>query len=191
MPGESSLPTGRDMPGESSLPTGRDMPGESRESTTRTPVLTEFELNALVDVAAAAAEGPMWASPPTGAYTSEEEQRKAEEAERQRRVEEEARQKAALDRFTTALNARLARAYYDGVNEAVDRADRSSFNARSITLYLVVLAVVAMPFVAMIIHLSPQAFGSYIAPITAIAGTVVGYWFGALSRSGKSNDSAR
>ncbi len=90
-----------------------------------------------------------------------------------------------------SVNSRLAQAYNAGANAAVDRADRSNYNARSITLYLVVLAVVAMPAIAMIIKLNPQTFGSYIAPVTGIAGTVVGYWFGALQRSGRHNDGAR
>ncbi len=70
-----------------------------------------------------------------------------------------------------SVNSRLAQAYNAGANAAVDRADRSNYNARSITLYLVVLAVVAMPAIAMIIKLNPQTFGSYIAPVTGIAGT--------------------
>jgi hypothetical protein len=46
-----------------------------------------------------------------------------------------------------------------------------------------VLAVVQMPIVAIIAGLSPQDFGSYIAPVTAIAATVVGYWFGERGRT--------
>lgn len=53
-------------------------------------------------------------------------------------------------------------------------------------LLLVVLAVVAMPVIAILIGLSPEDFGAYIAPVTGIAGTVVGYWFGSADReSGK------
>jgi lipopolysaccharide export LptBFGC system permease protein LptF len=82
------------------------------------------------------------------------------------------------------LDTRISDAYRKGATDAVDRADRNAWNARSNTLYLVVLAVVAMPAIAMITSLDPQAFGSYIAPVTGIAGTVVGYWFGTLGRSG-------
>jgi hypothetical protein len=156
-----------------------------------TPTLTDFESRALVEAAGRSVGYGAAASP--GRYlppdASEEEKRKAEEEERQERAEEEARRKAALDEFVAAVNERLANAYRAGANAAVDRADRNNFNARSITLYLVVLAVVAMPAIAMIINLSPQAFGSYIAPVTGIAGTVVGYWFGTLSRPGRSRNS--
>jgi hypothetical protein len=165
------------------------MPGEFA-----TPTLTDFESKALVDAARRSTGfgGPSTTTPATPSHTlSEEERRKAEEEARQERRKEEARRAAALNEFVAAVNERLANAYNAGANEAVDRADRNNFNARSITLYLVVLAVVAMPAIAMIINLSPQAFGSYIAPVTGIAGTVVGYWFGTLNRQGRSRDSAQ
>jgi hypothetical protein len=160
----------------------------SGESPSRTPVLSDFESSALVVVAAEAQIRPA-SSPSPRSEESEEQKRQREENERKRKEEVEARRKEALDKFTAAVNERLAKAYEAGENTAVEQADRSNYNARSITLYLVVLAVVAMPVIAMIIKLNPQAFGSYIAPVTGIAGTVVGYWFGALSRSSKSNDS--
>jgi hypothetical protein len=164
------------------------MPGESR-----LPALTDFESRALVDAASRSTGYGGAVSP--GRYlppdASEEEKRRAEEEERQERAEAEASRKRALDEFVAAVNERLANAYDAGANAAVDQADRSNFNARSITLYLVVLAVVAMPAIAMIIKLSPEAFGSYIAPVTGIAGTVVGYWFGTLSKSSKNSDSAQ
>jgi hypothetical protein len=50
---------------------------------------------------------------------------------------------------------------------------------RSIILYLVVLALVTTPLVAMgLFHTTAEEFSQYIAPITGIAGTVLGYWFG-------------
>ncbi|GAA1035739.1 hypothetical protein GCM10009557_44520 [Virgisporangium ochraceum] len=113
---------------------------------------------------------------------SDEEKREAEERDRQERIERQERQQKAAEEFVLALNARLREAYQEGADTAVDRADRNAWNARSITLYLVVLGVVAMPVIAMVTSLDPQAFGSYIAPVTGIAGTVVGYWFGALRR---------
>jgi hypothetical protein len=87
------------------------------------------------------------------------------------------------------LTLKIADAYHAGEIAAVDRADRNAWNARSVTLYLVVLAVVAMPVIGMVTKLSPQAFGSYIAPVTGIAGTVVGYWFGTLNRPGGRDNS--
>ena len=44
-------------------------------------------------------------------------------------------------------------------------------------MLFVVAAVVAMPLLAIVLNIDPERFGSYIAPVTAIAGTVVGYWF--------------
>jgi hypothetical protein len=54
---------------------------------------------------------------------------------------------------------------------------------RSYVLLAVVLAVVATPVYAMTVNIDPQSFGQYIAPITGIAGTIIGYWFG--QRSGQ------
>jgi hypothetical protein len=164
------------------------MPGESL-----IPMLSELESGALVEVAGSVVflsrstgEEPYFAP---GA--SEEDRRKAEEEDRKRKAERETKRKEALDQFVNAVNERLAGAYNAGANAAIDRADRNNFNARSVTLYLVVLAVVAMPAIAMIINLNPQTFGSYIAPVTGIAGTVVGYWFGTLSRPGKYSENNR
>jgi hypothetical protein len=161
---------------------GEKMPGEPP-----TPVLSDFESKALLQAAGRSLgfDAPVRAGRYLPPDASEEDRRKADEEVRQARAEDEAQRNAALDEFLAAVNERLANAYHAGVNAAVDQADRSNFNARSITLYLVVLAVVAMPAIAMITNLSPQAFGSYIAPVTGIAGTVVGYWFGTLNRPGK------
>jgi hypothetical protein len=49
---------------------------------------------------------------------------------------------------------------------------------RSLVLMLVVLAVVLTPILAMCLKITPQSFLQYVAPITAITGTVLGYWFG-------------
>jgi hypothetical protein len=50
---------------------------------------------------------------------------------------------------------------------------------RSVVLFLVVLAVVLTPLLAMgWLKVPPQSFSQYVAPITGITGTVLGYWFG-------------
>jgi hypothetical protein len=54
---------------------------------------------------------------------------------------------------------------------------------RSWVLLAVVAAVVATPIYAMTVNIDPQSFGQYISPITGIAGTIIGYWFG--QRSGQ------
>ena len=56
-------------------------------------------------------------------------------------------------------------------------------NIRSYVLLAVVAAVVITPIYAMTVNINPQSFGQYIAPITGIAGTIIGYWFG--QRSGQ------
>jgi hypothetical protein len=58
---------------------------------------------------------------------------------------------------------------------------------------LVVIAVVIYPLYALIAHIAPATLSQVIAPITGIAGAVVGYWFGQSSRrvnpSAKKNSS--
>jgi hypothetical protein len=49
---------------------------------------------------------------------------------------------------------------------------------RSLVLVLVVLAIVCMPIVAMAIDIEPEEFLQYVAPVTAMTGTILGYWFG-------------
>jgi len=152
------------------------------------PKFTDFELNALGVTATEMLLGSRRAEAPFLRFdASEEEKVAAKEEERKAAAEAAERKEKAFRDFSSALNERLASAYRAGESSAVDRADRNAWNARSITLYLVVLAVVAMPAIAMAINLDPQAFGSYIAPVTGIAGTVVGYWFGSLSRPGGRN----
>jgi hypothetical protein len=34
----------------------------------------------------------------------------------------------------------------------------------------------------MLLQLDPQTFGAFIAPVTGIAGTIVGYWFGTVGQ---------
>jgi hypothetical protein len=116
------------------------------------------------------------------ADTPRDEALKTEAAARNQLDERVKRRQEELNQLRAELDRQLVEAYRAGAEGAVERADRNAWNARSVTLYLVVLAVVAMPAIAMLTGLDPQTFGSYIAPVTGIAGTVVGYWFGALSR---------
>ncbi|HTZ92701.1 MAG TPA: hypothetical protein VMB74_09930 [Streptosporangiaceae bacterium] len=148
------------------------------------PKLSEIELGGIAGLglaAAAKAEATGTKTPEfvsqaaADAYKREQEAATAAAAKQQH---------AALEALRSEVDGRMAEAYAAGARAAVDRADRNNWNARSITLYLVVLAVVIMPVIAMTTKLSPQTFGSYIAPVTGIAGTVVGYWFGTLDRPG-------
>lgn len=138
--------------------------------------IPRHELDALARLGADAAGGPQIAWGP-GA-TKEE----IEAEERRARVEQERK----LAEFEQALEARDIQQFQEGGRLAFSEASRRAYQARSIVLLLVVLAVVAMPVIAILIGLSPEDFGAYIAPVTGIAGTVVGYWFGSADReSGK------
>ena len=106
---------------------------------------------------------------------SPDEQRRRDQEDRRRRED-------ALQAFKAALLEREVDAYVKGVEAAGDLESRRAYNTRSIVLLLVVLAVVLMPIIAIVVGLNPQSFGTYIAPVTGIAGTVVGYWFGSGER---------
>ena len=49
---------------------------------------------------------------------------------------------------------------------------------RGFVIILVVVTLIAAPLVAMLVHASPTDFSALMAPVTGIAGTVIGYWFG-------------
>jgi hypothetical protein len=53
---------------------------------------------------------------------------------------------------------------------------------RGSALMLVVIAVVVYPMYALIVHIPSSTLAQVIAPITGIAGAVIGYWFGQASR---------
>jgi hypothetical protein len=57
-------------------------------------------------------------------------------------------------------------------------AARRGTRVRAWALMLVVLAVVATPIFAILLEVPANDFSQYIAPVTAIAGAVIGYWFG-------------
>lgn len=104
-----------------------------------------------------------------------------QKAEERRRANEQLRN-ASRAKFQAELTGVAETAFNGGFAAATDQEAHLATNSRSNVLYLVVLAVVLMPVLAMIMRLNPQTFGTYIAPVTGIAGTVVGYWFGTVDR---------
>jgi hypothetical protein len=60
----------------------------------------------------------------------------------------------------------------------VVRRNVQEARGRGIVILLVVVALIIAPLVAMLAHMSPTDFSALMAPITGIAGTVIGYWFG-------------
>jgi hypothetical protein len=59
-----------------------------------------------------------------------------------------------------------------------DRITARSEALRGIILFLVVLTTVVAAFWAMINETDTKDFAEYMAPVTGLAGTIVGYWFG-------------
>jgi hypothetical protein len=96
-------------------------------------------------------------------------------------------QRKALQKFRDELLDREREAFCKGADSVSNRRALFASEVRSFILLLVVLGVLSMPFIAIWKDLPPEHFGTLIAPVTALAGTVVGYWFGAGERhkSGK------
>lgn len=65
----------------------------------------------------------------------------------------------------------------DEKRHAREQAARAD-NVRSTVLFAVILVIVASPIIGMLMGIDPQAFSAYMAPVTGLAGTIVGYWFG-------------
>ncbi|MEV6531614.1 hypothetical protein AB0M86_18815 [Streptomyces sp. NPDC051639] len=55
---------------------------------------------------------------------------------------------------------------------------RRAENVRGWALVAVVFAIIASPWVAMITGVAAKDFSLYVAPVTGIAGAIIGYWFG-------------
>jgi hypothetical protein len=50
--------------------------------------------------------------------------------------------------------------------------------ARMIPLFLVAVAIVFYPLYGMVTHMPPQSLVQYLAPVSGLAGAIIGYWFG-------------
>ena len=62
---------------------------------------------------------------------------------------------------------------------------------RGVSLMLVVIALVLYPLYALIFKVSGSTLAEVVAPVTGIAGAIVGYWFGQASRRIQSPSSHR
>ncbi len=170
-----------------------------RGALPNSPRFSNLELESLLEVGAqmlqlsGMIENRPYHHPPFNPETPDEKrEREQREAEEDAKFEQKARQLSEKRQqlraeFAETLNAALAAAYEEGGNMAVRQAERTAWNARSVALYLLVFAVVLMPVIAILAGIIPQDFGSYVAPITGIAGTVVGYWFSRGGGSGSGN----
>jgi hypothetical protein len=123
------------------------------------------------------------AQPPSHLKTDEE-RRNWQQAEQAKEdaADKRVREQAA-NAFRKELVQRLDDAFEAGAQHAVSAQARRSITVRGYVLYIIIAAVVAMPLLAMWLGLDPQAFGAFIAPVTGIAGTIVGYWFGSAGQS--------
>lgn len=136
--------------------------------------LSDPVVNGLIESAGAVAKFDEGKTPE---FTNPGEAAMAARETEQKRAESKAK-------FQGDLISVVEAAYNGGYSAATDIETQIATNSRSYVLYLVVLAVVLMPLIAMITKVNPQTFGAYIAPVTGIAGTVVGYWFGTVDRRG-------
>jgi hypothetical protein len=150
-----------------------------------TRLVSDIELRGLAEIAlpiAAPRHAPEETSAEPRDFKDDEERKKWQQQQQaaldQRESEDKLRREQATRAFRQELDQRLAAAYEAGAQSAVSAEARRSITVRGYVLYTIVAAVVAMPLLAMWLELDPQAFGAFIAPVTGIAGTIVGYWFG-------------
>lgn len=80
-----------------------------------------------------------------------------------------------LENITRTQQVRLGQEAEANLQMA--RESMRSTNVRSWVLLAIVSSIIVMPVIAMAIGVAAQSFSQYIAPITGIAGTVLGYWF--------------
>jgi hypothetical protein len=155
---------------------------ERRDEALSTIRLSDHELIGLADLATRTTIWSTSAGPP---YDATKEEREEYEAKEEARRLDDAKQRAdALLELRAWVESRETDAYLRGVDATISEEARSRVNARTITLLFVIAAVVAMPILAIWLNIDPERFGSYIAPVTAIAGTVVGYWFSSAGGAG-------
>jgi hypothetical protein len=124
------------------------------------------------------------AFPPEFENKQEEEKWYADQQAKREKWEADSklRQEEATTRFQRELDERLAEAYEAGAQRAVSAEARRAVAVRGYVLLGVVAAVVSMPLIGMLLKLDPDTFGAFIAPVTGIAGTIVGYWFGTVGQ---------
>jgi hypothetical protein len=149
--------------------------------------VSEPELTALIQLAQESAGGPASAYDLASLEPNDSPETKAEKERHNAWVEEDHKKRdAAKDSFKQEYIDRLTAAFDEGRRGAISKEVQDATNARSYVLFAVVAALVLMPIIAMLLKLDPTTFGTYLAPITGIAGTIVGYWFGTADRDRRS-----
>jgi hypothetical protein len=80
------------------------------------------------------------------------------------------------------IGAQVEAIYQAGCDDAAAAERRMEALVRTAVLVVVVAAVAALSIAALVLRLDAQQFTVYLAPVTGMAGTVLGYWFGAAGR---------
>lgn len=80
------------------------------------------------------------------------------------------------------IAAQVEAIYRAGCDDAVQAERRMEARVRTAVLVIVVAVVAALSVLALVLRLDAQQFTLYLAPVTGMAGTVLGYWFGAAGR---------
>jgi len=150
----------------------------SLKETPNASRVTNFDVNEFIHVAV----GEGLATGPGDDYDEHETREQREERDRRRMEEYERWRQERFENLKGMLVDREIEAYKRGVFDSTDEQTKRASIIRGYALLLIIVAVVAMPMVALLLKFDPQAFGAFIAPVTGIAGTVVGYWFGSAER---------
>lgn len=133
--------------------------------------MSQLEISGLVDMAARVMTSVPYYPPGDSPEKRAETRFNAEQKVAQNQLE-----------FEALVAQRILDAYTRGQDVAIDSEVRNSYRWRGVVLLLIVAAIVAMPIIAILSGLEATEFGTYMAPVTGIAGTIVGYWFGQAGR---------
>jgi hypothetical protein len=88
----------------------------------------------------------------------------------------------AKDEAHEKIGAQVEAIYRAGVEDAAQTERQREARVRTAVLIIVVAVVAVLSVMALVLRLDAQQFTLYLAPITGMAGTVLGYWFGAAGR---------
>jgi hypothetical protein len=75
------------------------------------------------------------------------------------------------------MNADVSKIHTD-MGKIEDKLKLRNLWARMIPLFLVAVAIVFYPLYGMVTHMPPQSLVQYLAPVSGLAGAIIGYWFG-------------
>lgn len=86
-------------------------------------------------------------------------------------------ERPSIDAEITGLRDKVDEMHVE-MSKIEDKLKLRSSWARMIPLFLVAVAIVSYPLYGMVTHMPPQTLVQYLAPVSGLAGAIIGYWIG-------------